>query len=141
MSSTIVCICGKKFSVKKELDPEIKDDLQLRVWQHVEGTEDHSPFSWEEIQALTITTVASSAPTTSFLDGSMLSQVPLTPPVADSQVVQATQVGDASSSSKMRRLENLETVVAFMGRGLIRLAEDMMSQKARNSCRSRSRSR
>ena len=112
-------------------------DLQLRVYQHIEGTVDHPPLTWEDVCGLmtTIENVAS-PPTTSILNSSG-DRVPLTPP-SDSECFQATQVGDARPSSK-KRFKNLENAVHVMCRGLTRLAEDI--QHVRSPCRSRSRSR
>jgi hypothetical protein len=158
-SSTIECVCGKKFCAKKALDPEVKMNLQLRVHQHIEGTVDHPPLTWEDVCGLMITIEnVASPPTTSILNSSG-DRVPLSPP-SDSECVQATQVGDAPPSDSEcvqatrdltrcpsyvprfdspSRLENLEHAVHLMCRGLTRLAEDI--QDVRSSCRSRSRSR
>jgi hypothetical protein len=122
-------------------------NLQLRVYQHIEGTVDHPPLTWEDVCGLMITIEnVASPPTTSILNSSG-DRVPLSPP-SDSECVQATQVGDAPPSdsecvqatrdARPSRLENLENAVHLMCRGLTRLAEDI--QDVRSSCRSRSRS-
>ena len=116
-------------------------DLQLRVYQHIEGTVDHPPLTWEDVCGLMITIEndglienAASPPTTSKPNSSGDHRVPLTPP-SESECVQATQVGDAPPSdsecvqatrdarpSSKKRLEDLENAVHLMCRGLNRLA-------------------
>jgi hypothetical protein len=110
MSSCIECRCGRKFTNKKALCSEVKDDLQLRVWQHV--LEGHAPLTWEQIVELPITSNAD--------------------PESDAEA------GGAPASDQ-ERLDNLESAVDLLCRGWERLAEDMRQLRRTCRSRSRSR--
>ena len=115
----IECSCGKRVYAKTALTPEVRDDLQLRIWQHIECVENHAPVTWEEILELPI-------------DGGELTIPPGSVPQTPSSVATAPNL----SADELDRLENIETAVDRVTRGFTHLVEDI--QRIR---RLRSRSR
>ena len=50
----IECSCGNRVYAKTALTPEVRDDLQIRLWTHIETVENHDPVTWERILELPI---------------------------------------------------------------------------------------
>ena len=122
----IECSCGKRVYAKTALTPNVKEDLQHRIWQHIESTENHDPLTWEKILELPIDGCESKAPP-GFA-------APRTPSVQSVEDIIAT-AGNLAADD-LDRLENIETAVDRVSRGFTHLVEDI--QRIR---RLRSRSR